>query len=1176
MNPASDCPTAHDLERLLTGQMPEEEAGPLERHLEGCGSCQQAARGMPAADALAEAVSGCAAAAALQGYARPDTDVFLRRVRRTLEGRTVAGGDAGDDRTPMSGDGATTEAGEPQWFDPLLHGGRDGEGGRLGPFRVRGVLGAGGMGVVFRAEDPRLRRPVALKVMRPALAVHVKHRRRFLREARAAAAVESDHVVRIYQVGEDRGVPFLAMELLNGETLQARLRREGRVAPAEAARVAREAALGLAAAHARGLTHRDVKPGNLWLEAGTGRVKILDFGLAHVADDDALLTDPGDVVGTPAYMAPEQARGEPGAAGASADVYALGVVLYRMLTGQEPYAGPSLRVIRRVGDAAPPPPSRLCAGLDRRLEAVVNKAMARRPQDRFAGAAELAEALGRWLRGADPFPSRRPRRLLRAAAAALILAGVALLAQQVIVRIRDKDGRVVFEVKVPEGGSAEVVPAPVPAPAPAPGPGAAAAKPAAAPRDDERRPDPAGGAVAPPAPGVNPSPAAPPEPPKPAPAGGLGHLDHLRPEGVPAQQRLVGVPGLVATVGRPGWRHWYSEGGRGVGLAFGEGSKDLFVWTSGAEAGANAIRLWGAETGRFLGKPFERPPYRSNAWVPGYFDGKTAALLSGGDGSWSWRLWDVTSRTPLATLWARGPVPTCLALSRDGKRAASGTADGTLLVWDLPSGEPAGSPVRAFLSIQVDQVAFAPGSGVVAAAAVRNDSGQAKADVVVWELGPNPRELVSLPAHFLTHVDRLAFSADGRTLAVHAGPPRNRLQLWDVSGWQRRSPTEWAGQTCFAFSPDGKTLARGGAAGEVLLCDASGRELRALRAGGADVTCAVFSPDGQRLATASQAGGDVRLWDVASGRPASPAADDPGAARSAALSPDGGTVAVAAGGVVFLWDPSTRKQRGQFLPPEHRRFTSVAFSPDGRWLAAGIPHLGVQVWDAQTHEQVADLREQGRGELIGPVAFSPGGDLLACGNTELSFSLWRSADGGKGWKYDGAVHNAKDGRSLGSCVAFAPGRDLLATAGAGAVRLWDLKTGVQLACLEPRQGAVGGLAFSSDGMRLVCGTADGALLVWDLSDPGKPQLMPANGRVGAITDVAYGNGGGVAYSVGEDGRMARWVWSPAARVWEPRGSWSLPGPVYGLALSADRRFAVTANGDGTAYVLRLADFGEER
>jgi len=263
--------------------------------------------------------------------------------------------------------------------------------GRLGPYRVLAVLGAGGMGVVYRAEDPHLRRMVALKVMLPSLASSATARERFLREARTAAAVEHDNVVAIYQVGEDRGVPFLAMPLLRGESLDERIKREGALPPAEALRIARETATGLEAARKRGLIHRDIKPANLWLEEETGRVKILDFGLARAADGDAQLTTPGAILGTPAYMAPEQAGG---VADHRADLFSLGCVLYRMATGEAPFKGTdSISTLMAVVTEEPPPPHQVRPGLPRGLSELVMRMLAKKPEGRPASAQAVVEAI---------------------------------------------------------------------------------------------------------------------------------------------------------------------------------------------------------------------------------------------------------------------------------------------------------------------------------------------------------------------------------------------------------------------------------------------------------------------------------------------------------------------------------------------------------------------------------------------------------------------------------------------------------------------------------------------------------------------------------------------------------------------------------------------------------------
>ncbi len=210
---------------------------------------------------------------------------------------------------------------------------QQGEIGRLGPYRVLKVLGEGGMGMVFQAEDPGLERLVALKVMKPEKKTDDIARQRFLQEARAAAKMQHENIVTIYQVGEDRGIPYLAMQFLHGESLDERLRRECRLPIAEVIRIGREMADGLAAAHQHGLIHRDIKPPNVWLEAPAEHVKILDFGLARNAQH---LTCIGLVMGTPSYMAPEQARGNL-PLDHRCDLFSLGCVLYHMTSGREPF-----------------------------------------------------------------------------------------------------------------------------------------------------------------------------------------------------------------------------------------------------------------------------------------------------------------------------------------------------------------------------------------------------------------------------------------------------------------------------------------------------------------------------------------------------------------------------------------------------------------------------------------------------------------------------------------------------------------------------------------------------------------------------------------------------------------------------------------------------------------------
>jgi serine/threonine protein kinase len=277
---------------------------------------------------------------------------------------------------------------------------------QLGPYRIVGQLGAGGMGVVFQAEDTRLLRHVALKVMCPSVAQNEVSRKRFVREARAMASVSHESIVTVYDVAEDKGIPYLAMQLLEGEALDQRIQREksgpGRaVVPlAEIVRIGREVAEGLAAAHERGLIHRDIKPSNIWLHsqgqpalsATGGRVKLLDFGLALEVDSDSRLTQLGSIPGTPAYMAPEQARGKP--VDGRADLFSLGCVLYLLCTGTEPFKRPTVfDTMLAVAHEEPKPIREVNPQIPPTVAEFVHQLLAKHPNDRPATAGAAARTL---------------------------------------------------------------------------------------------------------------------------------------------------------------------------------------------------------------------------------------------------------------------------------------------------------------------------------------------------------------------------------------------------------------------------------------------------------------------------------------------------------------------------------------------------------------------------------------------------------------------------------------------------------------------------------------------------------------------------------------------------------------------------------------------------------------
>lgn len=263
--------------------------------------------------------------------------------------------------------------------------------GRIGRYDVERIIGSGGMGIVFKAFDTELNRPVAVKVLAPFLAGSGAARSRFAREARAAAAVVHEHVVAIHNVESKATSPFLVMPLVVGESLQQRIDREGSLELCEILRIAMQTALGLAAAHEQGLVHRDVKPSNILLEHGVERALLTDFGLAR-ASDDASLTHTGYHPGTPQYMSPEQARGD--SVDARSDLFSLGSVIYTMCTGRPPFRGEtSYGILRRITDDQPRGIREINPAIPAWLCEIVGKLHAKTVADRFQSSLEVAELL---------------------------------------------------------------------------------------------------------------------------------------------------------------------------------------------------------------------------------------------------------------------------------------------------------------------------------------------------------------------------------------------------------------------------------------------------------------------------------------------------------------------------------------------------------------------------------------------------------------------------------------------------------------------------------------------------------------------------------------------------------------------------------------------------------------
>jgi serine/threonine protein kinase len=446
MGVTTGCPTEQMLKHFMLGHNTPEEALSLEAHLDRCEQCLEKFSTLHAEDSLLEAIRsphGVEPTAAESDHLLAEWLKALRpeSALQTDEAVTVAPA-----KVVSGGDTTVTY--------PFLKPSQNPHDlGQLGRYEVRKVLGSGGMGVVFQAFDPELRRLVALKTTLPALAENPSAKERFKREARAAAAIKHDHIVTIYDVGEDHGIAYLAMEFLEGESLDQRIQRECRLPWREALRITRESAQGLAAAHQQQLIHRDIKPGNIWLEKSSedrgvrseeksgqctpgfplltphsslltpfSRVKILDFGLALPTSDNAHLTQSGAIVGTPAFMAPEQCRGQ--GVDARSDLFSLGCVLYRMATGEAPFGGNhAISILIAVVTASPRPPQDLNPELPQAVCALITRLLAKDPAERPPSAAALIEAIQaiEQERVQPAAPVRRARRPLVGA-----LAGVAV------------------------------------------------------------------------------------------------------------------------------------------------------------------------------------------------------------------------------------------------------------------------------------------------------------------------------------------------------------------------------------------------------------------------------------------------------------------------------------------------------------------------------------------------------------------------------------------------------------------------------------------------------------------------------------------------------------------------------------------------------------------------------
>ncbi len=396
------CPPKRDLEQLLEGNLSQFTSLALRQHVEGCVYCQRALAKLRLQTSpddsinLPDELTNTAS-----GSSTRNTDSMPKL---ELDADNLFFGTKGQATTAYNSDGSLVPEfkispegtkvslsflSSPQGPDEL---------GRLGSYKIMKLLGAGGMGLVFEAEDTLLRRQVALKVMKPEIAIKAEHRQRFLQEARSGAAIPHDNIATVFQVGIENNVPYLAMQFLQGESLGSRLHREGKIPVDESLRIIREVASGIAAAHESNLIHRDIKPDNIWLESdGDGRpwkrVKILDFGLAtSVINTEDGNNESGMIMGTPHYMAPEQARGLP--LDHRCDLFSIGCMLYQMISGELAFKGDNaLKIMNALALHEPKPLNLIDSSVPAKVAELVQSLMSKKASERMASANDLIKMI---------------------------------------------------------------------------------------------------------------------------------------------------------------------------------------------------------------------------------------------------------------------------------------------------------------------------------------------------------------------------------------------------------------------------------------------------------------------------------------------------------------------------------------------------------------------------------------------------------------------------------------------------------------------------------------------------------------------------------------------------------------------------------------------------------------
>jgi WD40 repeat protein/serine/threonine protein kinase len=1070
-------------------------------------------------------------------------------------------------------------------------------------YEILRELGRGGMGVVYEARQIQLNRLVALKMILTGGHAGEQELARFRTEAEAVARLQHPNIVQIHEVGEAQGRPFFSLEYVDGGSLD-RKTAGTPLPPRQAARLVETLAGAMDAAHRCGIIHRDLKPANVLLartdplhgvalgsglrEAAHYQPKITDFGLAKKLDAGPGQTASGAILGTPSYMAPEQAGGQKKVVGPLADVYALGAILYELLTGRPPFrAATVIDTLMQVLTDEPVPPSRLQPKLPRDLETICLKCLHKEPGKRYATAAALAEDLQRFLEG-RPIAARPVGRAERAwrwcrrnPVVAGLLAGVAaslvlgtVVAWVLAVQARSEARRAEDEKTRADEKTEE-----------------ARAKEQQA-LSEKRR------------------------------AEWLAYASQMglaQREWQDGNLRHAGDLLAASPAHLRGWEYNYLytlvykqqrilRGHKGPvnSVAFGPDSKRL------ASASLDqTVTVWDSATGKQI-----RTLKGHTGWVLSVAFSPDGKHLASGGADTTLRVWDIQTGQGLRTLKGHSGGVQSVAYSPDGQHLVSASADHTVRVWDMGTGQST-LTLKGHAGV-VSSVAFSPdGKRLV--------SGSKDGTLKVWD-AQTGQELLTLKGES-GPVSSVAFSPDGQRLA--SGSARS-IVVWDAQTGQEL--LTFKGHTlpvtCVAFSPDGKCLASGGgggtgwpslllqprSGGEVKVWDArTGQETLTLKRPKTGVRCVAFSPDGQILASANEGifrrgtvrdatthqiiedesvleriypPSEVELWPAQTVEAALTLKGHADRVSSVAFSPDSKTLASASEDhTVKVWDVHTGQEtltfKGHTGPVD-----SVTFSPDGKRLVSAsgaeapllppAPGEGkvrrlpggeamageVKVWDARTGQealtlkgQIVTFKGQSRGLLT--VAFSPDGQrLLGGGSQDNAPKLWDARTGQR------ALPLKKVHVQGVNSVAFSPDGQRLASASADrSIKVWDAQTGQVILTLRDRTGPVHSVAFSPDGQHLATGGGDNNLKLWD-AQTGE-EILTLEGHIGPVHSVAFSPDGKRLASGSDDKTVKVWDTQTGQETLTLRGH---TAPVSSVAFSPDGKRLASASADWTVKI----------